>query len=650
LVWKVGFMIPMVAPNVAAVSDPYAKLAEQASSIIKDAFQQYQDSKKTKEHVDNIYAGVQKLSQNPAVMGLDDESAKIAVNTLKPTDDDRSHPDWYEKRVADTLSALHSYASSKQNTQGAMAASSPFVSPKGPAPAVPPQSGSNLSSIPAGGQPMGGGQPQQPSPAPDQMGPPAPSQAGPDLSSFKQPPSHFASLPTGGNPPDQKLFENTVLGKGTTAGALPAGLSALNTPPSAMQNVPTNGTPPAAPKPPVTPPAPQPPVVTTPPQSSVPAPSAAATNDPEWITSLHDDDKPAARILQKQLEAARSNPTPGGKNITEAKDAITEFIKTDVSHKQSLTKQKEMMDFEKGQSQFTQTSENVREKSKEENALKIEKMKLANQGGAGGYGGKMGMMGTLPDGAQQLVKRQAKLIAEGHASPEMTELTARSGMANLRPYVEQELADNYPEFNISQASGDRKYWNSQQTRKQLQVMNVVSEQLPKLREASTEMKRLGIPVLDKKGIEALSATGNVDAANYIAASTATVEDIGKAIAGGNAITDDQLRLAQRIIPPGASPEQLDKVAQQIQGAVNSRKLTVYAQGGVYGKVAAKNDPWLDDDTRSKIIGTTPITQRQPGSTATSAITKSKWIPGQVYTDAKGNKAKYNSDGTWTEVQ
>jgi hypothetical protein len=174
-------------------------------------------------------------------------------------------------------------------------------------------------------------------------------------------------------------------------------------------------------------------------------------------------------------------------------------------------------------------------------------------------------------------------------------------MAVLKPYIEQELADQYGDFNVNQAQGDRKYWNSNPTRKQLQVMNVVTEQLPKLKEASAQMKRLGIPALDATGIKALAAKGDVSAAEYIAASTASVEDVAKAISGGNALTDDQLKLAGRLIPPGATPAQLDKVINQIEAAVDSRKATVYQQGGIYGKIAAKNDPWLSEEIRQRIM-------------------------------------------------
>ena len=211
------------------------------------------------------------------------------------------------------------------------------------------------------------------------------------------------------------------------------------------------------------------------------------------------------------------------------------------------------------------------------------------------------MMGNLTSGQQHLVDQQAKLIMSGHADPTMQDLSGRAGMAALKPYITQKMQEIDPEFNSLNASGDRKYWNSASTRKQLQVMNVVSEQLPILKAASDQMKRSGLPVLDKATIKTLEATGNVDASNYVAASTASVEDIGKAIAGGNAMTNDQLRLADRLLPLGATPAQLDKIIQQLENGVNSRKLTVYQQGGVYGRFAAKNDPFLNEETKNKIL-------------------------------------------------
>ena len=237
-------------------------------------------------------------------------------------------------------------------------------------------------------------------------------------------------------------------------------------------------------------------------------------------------------------------------------------------------------------------------------------------------------MGTLTDSQKGIVTRQAKMISEGHADPTMADLTGRGGMAVLKPYIEQELSDKYPEFNVNQAQGDRKYWNSNPTRKQLQVMNVVTEQLPKLKDASAQMKRLGIPALDATGIKALAAKGDVNAAEYIAASTASVEDVAKAISGGNALTDDQLKLAGRLIPPGATPAQLDKVISQIEKAVDSRKATVYQQGGIYGKIAAKNDPWLSEDIRQRILSGNLSGGGAGGSAKPASITSAS---GNTYT-------------------
>lgn len=230
-------------------------------------------------------------------------------------------------------------------------------------------------------------------------------------------------------------------------------------------------------------------------------------------------------------------------------------------------------------------------------------------------------------GGQNKIDSYVEALYRGDADPSLKDLSTRSG-GSQRIDVINRMSELHPEFNFSQAVGDRTYWNNQTTKKQLQVMNVVSEQLPKLLQASAEMKRLNIPMLDKKGIEILNASGNTDAANYIGASVASVEDIAKAIAGGNAITDDQLKLAQRMVPMGATPAQLEKIAKQIAVAVDSRKATVYRQGGIYGKNAAKTDPYLDESVKQEILG----------GEAPAAQSQSKSVNGVTYIK--------QADGLW----
>jgi hypothetical protein len=235
------------------------------------------------------------------------------------------------------------------------------------------------------------------------------------------------------------------------------------------------------------------------------------------------------------------------------------------------------------------------------------------------------------------------MVAAGQADPELKDLSGRTGQAAFKPYILQELADRYPDFNVVNAVGDKKYWNNPQTKKQLQVMTVVDNQLPVMEAASNEMKRTGIPVLDSRIINALAGMGYPNAANYIAASTTSVEDIAKGISGGQAMTDDQLRLAQRLLPPGASPQQLDAVIGQIKNGIRSRKISVYREGGVYGKIAARNDKFLDDVTRQAILtDTEPPIPKMPGATSATAAPQVKTqaeydaIPkGGLYIDTDG---------------
>jgi len=187
-----------------------------------------------------------------------------------------------------------------------------------------------------------------------------------------------------------------------------------------------------------------------------------------------------------------------------------------------------------------------------------------------------------------------KEIENGHADPGMSDLTTRGVEgAKARIQVLQRWNELHPETPLQALKGKRAYWNSDKTQRQLQVMNVVSEQMPVLLQAADDMERLGVPSLNKLFTVLDYASGNPEVAAFLTAHTASIEDIAKAIAGGNASpTNEQLALAERLLPMNATPSQMRAGVAQIVNGVNSRKYTVYRQGGLYGKLAARDDEFL----------------------------------------------------------
>jgi len=192
------------------------------------------------------------------------------------------------------------------------------------------------------------------------------------------------------------------------------------------------------------------------------------------------------------------------------------------------------------------------------------------------------------------VEAYIKEIENGHADPGMSDLTTRGVEgAKARIQVLQRWNELHPETPLQALKGKRAYWNNDKTQRQLQVMNVVSEQMPVLLQAANDMERGGIPSLNKLITVSGYAAGNPEVAAFLTAHTASIEDIAKAIAGGNASpTNEQLALAERLLPKNATPAQMRAGVAQIINGVNSRKYTVYRQGGLYGKLAARDDEFL----------------------------------------------------------
>lgn len=200
---------------------------------------------------------------------------------------------------------------------------------------------------------------------------------------------------------------------------------------------------------------------------------------------------------------------------------------------------------------------------------------------------------------QTKVQQYGDSIISGNAPPDLKGLLSRN--APFAIAVTQYVKTKDPDFNLPDAVGDYSYWNDKKNKQNRQVINAFQAQAPALEKAVDELKLSGIPALDSHAIDALYAAGNVKAANLLTNLGVLIEDVTKATAGGNASTDKQMALAQTILKKGATPDQLHQMLATAIEASNERKLTMYQQGGVYGRSAAKTDPWLPDDFKQAIL-------------------------------------------------
>ncbi len=216
--------------------------------------------------------------------------------------------------------------------------------------------------------------------------------------------------------------------------------------------------------------------------------------------------------------------------------------------------------------------------------------------------GKNSVFDTSTPEGEQMLNDYVDRVAAGDVSPDMKDLASRGVQgAKARMQAQELFKKKYPGISLQAEVTANAYWNNANNQRQRQTMDVISEQLPKLVEASNELKRMGVPFVDRKVMEAKRAAGDVTAAKYLAALAVTVEDVAKGVAGGNALTDDQLKLANQIIYKGGSPDQIAALAGAVQSGVNSRKITMYKRGGIQGKNYAQTDPWLDDNLKAQIL-------------------------------------------------
>jgi hypothetical protein len=203
------------------------------------------------------------------------------------------------------------------------------------------------------------------------------------------------------------------------------------------------------------------------------------------------------------------------------------------------------------------------------------------------------------DKSNPALDKKVDRLLRGVDSPEsINELNKRGyGVAAVQ-YIQDKL--DKAGFRLTEAGPAFKYWGNYKVQNVLQGTDNLMGQLPTMRSAIQAVKRLGIPVIDQHAIEALKASGNVDAARAIVALTATTEDLAKITSGGNAVTNDQLSLAGKMIKIGDTPEQADAEIEQIVNINNARKAAIYARSGIYGRYAASKDVFLPPEIRRKI--------------------------------------------------
>ena len=214
---------------------------------------------------------------------------------------------------------------------------------------------------------------------------------------------------------------------------------------------------------------------------------------------------------------------------------------------------------------------------------------------------------TLPDGSINKNPTQADIdaagVLEGRLPPDLSFINKRGKDAQPRTdAVNSALYRLDPTFSQVNAQGDNKYWNSSKTKMQRQAIDAFQGIIPHILQASSELERTtGAPLIDGKLIDARAAMGDANATNLKSWLTLGQEDFGKAVAGSGNMTNEQLSFAERMLKSGFNHEQLQTILTNAQSAANARKVEIFRQGGIYGRYAARTDPYLSPEQKQEII-------------------------------------------------
>ena len=223
--------------------------------------------------------------------------------------------------------------------------------------------------------------------------------------------------------------------------------------------------------------------------------------------------------------------------------------------------------------------------------------------------------------------------------------------------IYSELQKMDPNFSPSMAMSDYKYWTSAKTKQQRQAIDAFVTLAAKAKEATDKYKRLPAKMLNRPFMSVAKEIGDVETARYISQLGVLTEDLGKAVAGGNAMTDDQLKFATRILSQDYTPAQFEAAIDAALSGALERKHTIYAQGGVYGRNNARTEDasfWPGpegEQIRQNIInpqiGAEAPTKTKPGTfikkrgtsgnplRPTSQAEYDKYPMGTIYIDTDG---------------
>lgn len=216
-------------------------------------------------------------------------------------------------------------------------------------------------------------------------------------------------------------------------------------------------------------------------------------------------------------------------------------------------------------------------------------------------------------------------------------------------------------LNASRLSRDYATFRSANTNKALVAVETFLPNLDKLQRAIEQLPA-NAPL---RSLNTLLQQGQIEfggqaATNVNMLKGVLAHELGASLGGGTALSDERIRIAMNSLNANAPREAALKSLDMLRGLEVNRHVNVAMQGGVYGENYLRD--FYGDDTANALMDEERAARRKVGATVAGARHEKAgggegnektagggFVVGRVYTDAAGNRAEYQADGTWKEV-
>ena len=181
-----------------------------------------------------------------------------------------------------------------------------------------------------------------------------------------------------------------------------------------------------------------------------------------------------------------------------------------------------------------------------------------------------------------------------------------------------------PDFNMADATADFASYKNNFQRTQMSNLIRAESLLDTYQGLSDAVRRNDVTLFNKLGNNIGLNLSDINKTNLQTMQTVMTEDLSRALTQSGVSSDAKMKMAGNIadVMDLSNPAASEKI-KIIHEVINANKKGIRSNWGDYGK----NDKATSPDK-----------------------TSNSFVAGKTYTDAKGNKAVYQADGSWKEIQ